>query len=304
MEKVEVPAKPGRLINAVANIGYDPEVAICDLVDNCIDANAEKIHIEMEKSGNEKKGQSDTIRSYAIYDDGVGMDRDTLIGAFTLGTERDYPSGSLGKFGLGLKSAGLSLGGEIIILTKRENSSPLCAKLSISYIEQSGEYKIDLGDIPEEFLHHWEKSQIQKHGTILIIRELNENQPQYANFSNYIQRYCSIVFHRFLEKQASPIEMSIGSANLKPFDPLFLSDASKNGSLEDPKNWSGKDVRLLLQDNKIDLGGSAATITATHLVHPPSFEEKRHEIGEKYAVVTDPYTRRPRHGFYVYVVDA
>ena len=94
--------------------------------------------------------------------------------------------------------------------------------------------------------------------------------------------------------------MSIGSTNLRPFDPLFLSHALDNGSLENPKDWNGKDVRLLLKDEKIDLGGSTATITATHLVHPPSFGEERQKIGESFAVVTDPYTRRPRHGFYVY----
>ena len=33
MRKTEVPAAPGRLINALARIGYDTEVALCDLID-------------------------------------------------------------------------------------------------------------------------------------------------------------------------------------------------------------------------------------------------------------------------------
>lgn len=45
MEKVKVHASPGRLINAVANMGYDHEVAICDLIDNSIDANATTVNI-------------------------------------------------------------------------------------------------------------------------------------------------------------------------------------------------------------------------------------------------------------------
>lgn len=312
MEKVDVPANPGRLINAIANIGYDPEVAICDLIDNCIDAKAKKISVEIEKGGQEDEGQSDAIRSYTITDDGIGMDRDTLIGAFTLGTKRDYPHGSLGKFGLGLKSAGLSLGGEIVILTKKTGADPLCAKLSIADIEQSesGKYEIDLGDIPNEFKQHWDKSKVEEHGTVLVIRALNESQPPYSSFSEYLKRYCSIVFHRFIEgfnrsegaaSSIGPIDMSIGSTSLKPFDPLFLSQAIENDSLGDPKSWEGKTIHLLLKDESFNLDEPIkATIAATHLVHPPSFGKERSKIGERYAIVRDPYTRRPRHGFYVY----
>ena len=44
MERVPVPIAPGRLINAVARIGYDPEVALTDLIDNSIDAESQNIN--------------------------------------------------------------------------------------------------------------------------------------------------------------------------------------------------------------------------------------------------------------------
>ena len=298
LEKVDVPASPGRLISAVANIGYDPEVALCDLIDNSIDANAKKIHIELEKERQGDEGRSDTIESYTIVDDGDGMDRPTLIGAFTLGTERTYPKGSLGKFGLGLKSAGLSLGNEIVVLTQRQDNSPLCAKLSISDIEQSGVYQIDLGDIPDEYAECWETFVLEGHGTILMIRNLVESRPSYSSFSEYLKRCCSTVYHRFLERESS-IEMFVGSTRLDPFDPLFFSEAESNGSLADPSGWDGKSVHLLLED-KLNLGGQDASIAATHLIHPPSFEKDRAKMAQAYGIETDPYTRRPRHGFYVY----
>ena len=301
MKKVDVPTKPGRLINAVANMGYDPEVALCDLIDNCIDAQASNIDVVLEKESQEEEGLPATIGAYIIADDGIGMDEQTLIGAFTLGTERDYPSGSLGKFGLGLKSAGLSLGREIILLTAQENQSPLCAQMSIEEVEQSGEYQIDLGPIPDHLAHYWADYGLDK-GTVLIIRELNDSRPSYEAFAEYLGRHCAIIYHRFLEREEPRVAISVNSKQLTGFDPLFLNEAAENGPLEgDPANWDGKTVQLLMKDGSLPLlDASPARIDATHLVHPPSFKDKRHDTAQRYAVDTDPYTRRPRHGFYVY----
>ena len=245
MKKVDVPANPGRLIHAVANIGYDPEVALCDLMDNSIDARANRIDVALQRDVHESDGQSDSISSYVIADDGIGMDEDTLVNAFTLGTKRDYPSGSLGKFGLGLKSAGLSLGDEIVILTESAGSSPICARFSITDIERTGEYQIDLGDIPDEYSDMWESYHDDGPGTVLIIRELNEGQPSYSRFSDYLQRYCSTIFHRFIEREDPPLEVTINGTSLKPFDPLFFAAAKDNGPMGDPRDWGRQDRTLV-----------------------------------------------------------
>ncbi len=301
MKKIDVPANPGRLIHAVANIGYDPEVALCDLMDNSIDARANRIAVELKRDVHERDGQSDSISSYIIADDGIGMDEDTLINAFTLGTKRDYPGGSLGKFGLGLKSAGLSLGDEIVILTESADSSPICARFSITDIERTGEYQIDLGDIPDEYSDMWESHHDEGPGTVLIVRELNEGQPSYSRFSEYLRRYCSTIFHRFIERENPPLEVTINGTPLTPFDPLFFAAAKDNGPMGDPRDWDGKTVHLLLEDT-LTLGEDAkADIAATHLIHPPSFgRDERRGAQERYAINPDPFTRKPRHGFYVY----
>ena len=295
VEKITVPSKPGRLIRAVANIGYAPEVALCDLVDNSIDANARSIKISLQK---DDKNGPERIESYIIADDGYGMDRDTLIGAFTLGTVRDYPAGSLGKFGIGLKSAGLSLGDEITILTQRKGESPLFARLSMPEVERTGDYQIELGAIPEEHQELWNTHALDEHGTVLIIRELTEDTPLYDNFHAYVTRFCATTYHRFLEAQHQrpTTSMAIDGQPLSPFDPLFLDEAVANGPLPADGNWSGKDIHLLLEPVDFELG---SRIAATHLVHPPSFDDQA-GTREKYAIGTDPYTQRPRHGFYVY----
>ena len=302
MKKVDVPANPGRLIHAVANIGYDPEVALCDLMDNSIDAKANAINVTIKREVHEDDGRSDSISSYSIADDGIGMDEDTLVNAFTLGTKRDYPGGSLGKFGLGLKSAGLSLGNELVILTKSEGTPPLCARFSIAEIERTGDYTIELGDIPDELAPLWQSHHGDGQGTILLIRQLNEGQPSYSRFSEYLIRYCSTIYHRFLERKEPQLEISINGARLEPFDPLFYETAKQNGSLGDPRDWDGKTVHLLLEDHlSLDEHQVVVDIAATHLVHPPSFgKDGRNAAMTAYAINPDPYKRKGRHGFYVY----
>ena len=296
MEKIKVPSKPGRLIRAVANIGYAPEVALCDLVDNCIDANANRIGITLQR---DEQGGSDRIESYIIADNGHGMDRDTLVGAFTLGTERVYTPGSLGKFGIGLKSAGLSLGDEITILTQRKGDAPLFARLSMPEVESTGDYLIDFGSIPDEYQELWNSHSLDEQGTVLIIRELTDDTPLYDDFQSYLTRFCSTTYHRFLEGEHPRIEaIRIDGQQLNPFDPLFMAEAVANGPLPADTKWSGKNVHLLLESVDFELG---SRIAATHLVHPPSFgDEGRAEARGRYGIDIDPYTRRPRHGFYVY----
>jgi len=304
MKKIAVPSNPGRLINAVASMGYDMEVALTDLMDNSLDANASAIQVDLVVESHEEKGDSDTIKQYVIADNGTGMDQETLINAFTLGTIRDYLPHSLGKFGLGLKSAGLSLGDEIVIITKTTGmSEPMCAILSLAEVEESGKYEIDLGIPSGDTLDLWQKHRLtDSQGTVLAIRHLNDNQPSYAAFLKYFRSYTSLVYHLFMSDDTNPLSIGINGHDLASYDPLFMDEAKQNGLLQ-TDSWDGKTVHLLLDDTEVDLDGVAkSTITATHLVHPPSFEfeGKRDQMRDQYGIEADPYTRRQRHGFYVY----
>ncbi|WP_133510364.1 ATP-binding protein, partial [Candidatus Thiosymbion oneisti] len=182
MEKVSVPAQAGRLINAVASIGYDPEVALCDLMDNSIDADARMIRVVLVEDIHEE-GQADTVGRYIIADDGSGMEKEQLVNAFTLGSDREYPGGSLGKFGLGLKSAGLALGSRITLISKTASSEICCAVLSISDVVESDDYRIALGSPPGDLKSTWEDNAPNSgHGTVLVIDEATESRPAFAQF--------------------------------------------------------------------------------------------------------------------------
>src|SRR6188508_2371761 len=97
-EVLEVLPDPKRMIEGLRDTGYEFNTAIADLIDNSIAASATDVDvlIDMDMRGN--------IR-LSIADNGIGMDRNALINAMKYGSiERPHPS-SLGKFGLGLKTA-------------------------------------------------------------------------------------------------------------------------------------------------------------------------------------------------------
>jgi len=101
------------LLNAFRKIGYSTSAAIADLSDNPFDAGASKCWITLKKGEN-------VIDNIVISDNGRGMSQfelhKALIPAST-GRVRKYHN-ELGFFGVGMVSAGMSLGNCIQVYTR------------------------------------------------------------------------------------------------------------------------------------------------------------------------------------------
>lgn len=70
-QKVELIPDAHLLMSSLRSVGYKTETAIADILDNSISAHASEIHIDF--SWDEQKS------TVAIYDDGDGMDKESLI---------------------------------------------------------------------------------------------------------------------------------------------------------------------------------------------------------------------------------
>lgn len=94
----ELPPDPSRVAEGLRDTGYDFNTAISDIVDNSIAANATKIDITFNIS---------PMNEISIYiaDNGTGMDENGLKNAMKYGSKQRDEIKSLGKFGLGLKTA-------------------------------------------------------------------------------------------------------------------------------------------------------------------------------------------------------
>ena len=98
LSPVELPPDPERMIEGLRDTGYKFNTALADIIDNSIAANAELVDVtvSMDFRGN---------IIVSVADDGIGMNRDELINAMKYGSDRRESAASLGKFGLGLKTA-------------------------------------------------------------------------------------------------------------------------------------------------------------------------------------------------------
>src|SRR5947209_597277 len=97
-DKEILPPDPGRMIEGLRDTGYEFNTSVADIIDNSIAARASavSVRIEMDYLGE--------IR-VSVADNGTGMDRVELLNAMKYGSSRRDDPASLGKFGLGLKTA-------------------------------------------------------------------------------------------------------------------------------------------------------------------------------------------------------
>ena len=112
----EIAAPPATsLIESLRGVGYSPETAISDLIDNSISANARNVWITFWWEGR---------RSHvAILDDGDSMTEGELSEAMRLGSRSPLETRSaddLGRFGLGLKTASFSQCRQLTVASLRD----------------------------------------------------------------------------------------------------------------------------------------------------------------------------------------
>ena len=94
---------PDILITSLRSMGYSFKAAIADIIDNSVSADAKNIYVSFSTNNEEDQYVS-------ILDDGYGMDNDGLFNAMRYGSFKEfYGVKDLGRFGLGMKSASLSV---------------------------------------------------------------------------------------------------------------------------------------------------------------------------------------------------
>src|SRR5438128_1023242 len=109
-----VAPQPGHLVESLRDFGYTLHSALADLIDNSLTAHARNIEIVVHAGM--------TNAHIAVIDDGNGMDLPTLVEAMRMGGAGplgDRADGDLGRFGLGMKTASLSQGRCLTVITRQ-----------------------------------------------------------------------------------------------------------------------------------------------------------------------------------------
>src|SRR3989338_10617867 len=134
-----------KLMESLRYSGYDNNIAIADLIDNSLDANATNINIEINLDSKKEE-------HIVIIDDGSGMDEETLGQALRLGsiTHRNVES-DLGRFGMGMVTASISIAKRIEVFTKQKDKPMLTSIMDLDEMAKNNNFNVYReGSTPEE----------------------------------------------------------------------------------------------------------------------------------------------------------
>ncbi len=195
---------PARLIEGLRDTGYDFNTAMADLVDNSIAANASIINVKIDMD------TQDNIHVY-IADNGCGMDFDGLKNAMRYGSaERDDPN-SLGKFGLGLKTASTTFCRSLSVLSKGDNNEYNKVQWDLDEIVSTNSWKLLQPELDDDEIEYLEETTNGNNGTLVIWDKVDRliKKTDYkktvakanalTKYINNLKFHFSMVYQRFLD---------------------------------------------------------------------------------------------------------
>ncbi|MFT7687146.1 MAG: hypothetical protein ACI9FB_002498 [Candidatus Azotimanducaceae bacterium] len=213
-----------RLVESLRDTGYSREAAFADIIDNAIAANATKISIELQYMYGEFR--------VVITDDGDGMSEDELRNAMRYGSEKRANPKSLGKFGMGLKTASTAFCRRLVVLTQ-QNGVQSSRAWDIDHIIKTDRWELETPDTDDYYDDYEELSNFTENSGTMIVWENTDRlikqgsdrqiQEQIQNLGKELTTELSAVFFKYLASGEVSISMKVGdtpAAELKGWDPL------------------------------------------------------------------------------------
>jgi hypothetical protein len=224
-----------RLIFGLRDTGYNFKTAAADIIDNSIAAKADQIHVEISLRDDGRK---------LVYfgDNGDGMGAEDVHRAMRYGApERENPE-SLGKFGLGLKTASSSVCLKYTLISRKAPDQEL-AKLAwdLDYVAEQDKWEMLKEPVTASEREVFEELCGDK-GTLVIWEKCDrvltkEYEPGGAKEKAAINRlaeslakHLSLVYHRFLDSTDSrerDIEIYINQSPVEPWNPFYPARAEQ-----------------------------------------------------------------------------
>lgn len=233
---IQVNVNADRICEAIAKIGYTPHSAILDIVDNAVSAAANTIQIKFNIKDGAANNTKNGIEEISIFDNGKGMTLEGISLAFDFGADVSYAKNSLSKYGLGLKSAGFSLGRCITVISKAAETGEITArKLDRDEILKKGLVSSKATPSKEhlQFLDNLES------GTIVVLSKLRKGIPSAKRVESKLNEIAGTTYLGFIAREQNPLELKVISKDkvhtIEPRDMLFWEEAQES---YDPDNYS------------------------------------------------------------------
>jgi hypothetical protein len=224
----ELPPRADAMIESMRAIGYDLSMALADLIDNSIFAEAHNIFIDYQWDGRDSW--------ILILDDGSGMNETELHEAMRFGSQNpneERDPRDLGRFGLGLKTASFSQCRVHTVITKIQSGEKAARYWDLNHVSKVKKWELGIG-VPNGINDIIKRMDNVDHGTLVLWQQLDRilgesisddktNEDIFLNKFLDVREYLEMVFHRYLSLP-SPLSIHIGKSKLKPWDPYLRTN--------------------------------------------------------------------------------
>lgn len=276
----------GQALMSLRDSGFDLPAALGEVVDNSIEARANRIRIRLDEG--ERHGKKH-IHRIVVSDDGDGMDHELLHRYLQVGYSTRYMrKDTIGKYGVGAKLAALNFG-KAIDVWSRVSSDEKWQHVSFDLdreIEEEKKNGIAVGiDPPQATELPADIAELAPGGTGTIVVWSKVDRLEHgriaADFDSLrlvLHQELARMFREFID---GGIKIDVNAQPLLPHDPLFLMQgtwADSALSKEASKQAKGKktDVHFsatTIADEPIKVKGSTARLRVT--LYPPEVTRKR-----------------------------
>ncbi len=214
------------LLSSLRSVGYTPEMAIADIIDNSLSANASTVSIEFNWQE----------QSIIISDNGEGMSKQELLKSMNIGSSDPLDSRSihdLGRFGMGMKTASFSLGKKLTVLSK-SNGIINNASWDLDYVRKEDQWQILVEDNSTLFIKELsDRLSEYDNGTVVSISNIDKiissdsayEKKKFYKIIDNVKNHLSLVFHRFMEM--GKISIIANGTPLSPWNPFIPSNNAR-----------------------------------------------------------------------------
>lgn len=213
------------LVESLRDLGYTPETAVADIIDNAIFAKAKNIWIDFHWNELESR--------ITFKDDGQGMSEDELAQAMRPGSQNptdDRDPTDLGRFGLGLKTASFSQARVFTVISKTQSASLTNWRWDLDYVisPEGGWNILEIADDDDILLVNQMET-----GTMVVWEHLdrivgtNESlitEDDFLSIAEKIKRHLEMVFHRYIEN--GRLNIFFNDRKLKAWDPFLRGETA------------------------------------------------------------------------------
>ena len=238
MPDFELLPDPDRIVNGLRDTGYNFNTAIADIVDNSIAANATQVFVRVDVDPS-------LHVSICVADNGIGMDLDGLKNAMKYGSKERENKSSLGKFGLGLKTASTAFCRQLSVISKKTREDKLQkVQWDLDHICEKNSWALKILEVDSDEIDFFDSVAIDGHGTLVVWDKVDRLLKEYKSDSTAkralqkkitdLKFHLSMVFQRFLDEKdsrASDVEIYVNDEKLEPWDP-FCTQEEKSENVQ------------------------------------------------------------------------